>query len=106
MFAMSAPFGGAVVVHPHGYRSRAALECMLCKIPVVATTGILQSMHSNAALDLYPWGWTTTAPPNGADMANIGAHESALNAGGNGYQACQPPNCLYAVDGDTVDWAY
>ena len=25
---------------------------------------------------------------------------------GNGYQSCQPPNCLYAVDGDSVDWAY
>src|SRR5205814_8661995 len=50
------------------------------------------------------------ASPNGPDLANIGAHLSATNAGGdtngNGYLACQPPNCLYAVDGDAVDWGY
>src|SRR5439155_23342296 len=72
----------------------------------ITTTGVYQNMHSNASLDLYPWGWTGTAPPNGTDLANIGSHMSAANAGGNGYQACQPPNCLYAVDGDAVDWAY
>ena len=31
---------------------------------------------------------------------------SALNAEGNGYPACQPPNCLYGVDGATLDWSY
>jgi plastocyanin len=63
-------------------------------------------MHSNAALNLYPWGWTTTASPNGPDLANIGAHMSAANASGNGYQSCQPPACLYSVDGDSFDWSY
>src|SRR2546430_7939314 len=37
------------------------------------------------------------------DLANIGAHESATNAGGNGYTSFQPPNCLYGVDGDSID---
>ena len=74
----------------------------------ITTTGMFQDMHSNASLDLYPWGWTTSAAPNGTELANIGAHASAANAypSGNSYQACQPPNCLYAVDGDAVDWAY
>ncbi len=76
----------------------------------ITTTGIYQSMHSNASLNLYPWGWTTTAPPspNNTDLANLGAHMSAANAGppGNTYQSCQPPNCLYAVDGDSEDWGY
>src|SRR5207253_1229799 len=74
----------------------------------ITTTGVIQSMHSYANLDLYPWGWTTTAAPNDADLQNIGAHMSAPNAGpaGNGYTYCAPPNCLYAVDGDSLSWAY
>ena len=65
-------------------------------------------MHSNASLDLYPWGWTGSAAPNGTDLANISAHISASNASpsGNSYQSCQPPNCLYGVDGDAFDWGY
>src|SRR5205085_5240621 len=71
----------------------------------ITATGLYQNMHSNASLDLYPWGWTTTAPGNGPDLANIGAHMSTTTANppGNGYQSCQPPSCLYAVDGDAVD---
>jgi hypothetical protein len=74
----------------------------------LTTTGMMMSMHSYSNLNLYPWGWTTTASPNNADLANIGQHMSATNASpaGNGYQSCASPNCLYAVDGDSVDWAY
>ena len=74
----------------------------------LTTTGIIQSMHSYANLNLYPWGWTTTAAPNSTDLGNIARHMSATNAGppGNNYQACQPPNCLYGVDGDSFDWSY
>ena len=63
-------------------------------------------MHSNAALNLYPWDWTGDPSPNGPEMANLGQHLSATNAGGNGYEACQSPNCLYTVDGDSADWGY
>ncbi|MDQ2808383.1 MAG: choice-of-anchor J domain-containing protein [Chloroflexota bacterium] len=74
----------------------------------ITATGIVMGMHSYANLNLYPWGWTTSAAPNNADLANIAKHMSATNAYpvGNGYQACAPPNCLYAVDGDSLDWAY
>ena len=74
----------------------------------ITTTGIIQNMHSHANLNLYPWGWTTSAPPNGTDLRNIGLHMSAANAGppGNGYTTCQAPSCLYSVDGDSVDWDY
>ena len=72
----------------------------------ITTTGIMQSMHSYANLNLYAWGWTTAPSPNEADLANIGAHMSAPDAGGNGYDSCAPPRCLYAVDGDSVDWGY
>ena len=64
-------------------------------------------MHSNAALNLFPWGWTTTYAPNDADLRNIGAHMSALNAGrATATSTASRPNCLYTVDGDSVDWAY
>jgi hypothetical protein len=72
----------------------------------ITTTGIYQSMHTAAVLNLYSWGWTSQPSPNNADISNIGAHMSAPNAGGNGYPSCQPPNCLYAVDGATLDWSY
>ncbi|MFL5732513.1 MAG: M14 family zinc carboxypeptidase [Chloroflexia bacterium] len=72
----------------------------------ITTTGTLINMHSNAALNLYPWGWTSVFAPNRTDMRNIGLHMSAANAGGNGYQACQNTECLYIVDGDEKNWGY
>ena len=79
----------------------------------LTTTGVLQTMHSVANLNLYPWGHTGEPSPNNADLRNIGAHMSALNAGGNnsnsggnGYRYGQPPNILYSVDGDEVSWGY
>ncbi len=75
----------------------------------LTTTGVYQNMHSSASLDLYPWGWGTNNPaPNSTELANIAAHISASNAypSGNSYQACQPGDCLYSVDGDAFDWAY
>jgi len=74
----------------------------------ITTTGIYQSMHSNASLNLYAWGWTTTPSPNNSELANIGQHMEAANADppGNTYNSCQPGNCLYSVDGDSLDWGY
>jgi carboxypeptidase T len=74
----------------------------------ITSTGVFQDMHSNASLNLYPWGWTGTASPNGPELAVLGQHLRATNAypPGNNYQSCQPPNCLYAVDGDAIDQAY
>ncbi len=74
----------------------------------LTATGVFQDMHSNASLNLYAWGMYAQPSPNNAETANIGQHLSAGNAGppGNGYPACQPARCLYAVDGDSIDWAY
>lgn len=72
----------------------------------VTTTGVIQSVHTVAELNLYPWGWTNDPTPNGADLANIAQHMSATDAGGNGYDPCQPGNCLYNVDGGSFDWQY
>ena len=73
----------------------------------ITTTGVYQSMHSNASLNLFPWGFQVTPhAPNDGDLRNIAAHMSAGNAGGNSYSYGQPPEVLYAVDGDTADWGY
>ncbi|MDQ3929696.1 MAG: hypothetical protein M3328_11200, partial [Chloroflexota bacterium] len=79
----------------------------------ITTTGVMQTMHSVANLNLHPWGHTTANAPNYADLHNIGAHMSALNAmgnnanaTGNGYQYGAPPVVLYGVDGDEVSWGY
>ncbi|HKP51598.1 MAG TPA: M14 family zinc carboxypeptidase [Chloroflexia bacterium] len=75
----------------------------------LTTTGVYQSMHSSASLNLFPWGFQTTPhAPNDADLRNIGRHLQASNAypSGNGYPSGQPPELLYAVDGDTADWGY
>lgn len=68
----------------------------------ITTTGNLITMHSNAALNLYPWGWTTNPAPNNAQLSAIANKYSTYN----GYAACQPPNCLYTVSGTTDDWSY
>ena len=75
----------------------------------LTTTGVYQSMHSSAALNLFPWGFQTTPhAPNDAELRNIGHHMQAANAypSGNSYTAGQPPEVLYSVDGDSADWGY
>jgi|GEM_PF-828716 len=75
----------------------------------ITTTGALVNMHSNAQLNIHPWGWTTTPAPNYNEMNNIGRRMGATAAyGGNQYRSCQSldPNCLYTVDGDEKNWAY
>jgi carboxypeptidase T len=75
----------------------------------ITTTGALVNMHSNAQLNIHPWGWTSTPAPNYNEMNNIGRRMGATAAyGGNQYRSCQSldPNCLYTVDGDEKNWAY
>jgi carboxypeptidase T len=72
----------------------------------ITTTGVYQNLHTVLPANLYPWGWTEDPAPNAADLSNIGAHMGALDAGGNGYESCTIPGCLYIVDGGSIDWAY
>ncbi len=71
----------------------------------LTTTGIFQSMHSNAALNLYPWGGVNSITPNNTELRNISNHMSAVNAGGSGYLSEQSIG-LYATDGTSADWGY
>jgi hypothetical protein len=72
----------------------------------ITATGVYQNMHTDAAVNLFPWGWTATRMPNYAETNNIAAHMSARNAGGNGYPFGSIINELYPVDGGAIDWAY
>jgi hypothetical protein len=74
----------------------------------LTATGIVQSMHAFANINIYSWGWSNSPAPNSTDLDNIGAHMSAPEAGGNGYKHCASGafDCLYRTDGNTKDWVY
>jgi carboxypeptidase T len=72
----------------------------------ITATGVYQNMHTDAEVNLFSWGWTSTQMPNFAETNNIAAHMSARNAGGNGYPFGSIINELYTVDGGAIDWAY
>jgi hypothetical protein len=74
----------------------------------LTATGIVQSMHAFANINLLPWGWSSLPAPNSTDLENIGAHMSAVEAGGNDYEHCASgaPDCLYRTDGNSGDWVY
>lgn len=72
----------------------------------ITATGVYQNIHTNARVNLYTWGWTSTQMPNYAETRNIGAHMAAPNAGGNGYPYGSIIEELYPVDGGSIDWAY
>jgi hypothetical protein len=72
----------------------------------ITATGVYQNIHTNAADNLFSWGWTATQMPNFAETNNIAAHMAAPNAGGNGYFYGSIIEQLYPVDGGSIDWAY
>jgi hypothetical protein len=72
----------------------------------ITATGVYQNIHSDAAVNLFTWGWTSTPMPNFAETNNIAAHMTAKNAGGNGYPYGSIIDLLYPVDGGSIDWAY
>ena len=67
-----------------------------------SATGILVSLHSYSDLVLWPWGYTTVAPPNSSGLAAIGTKFASYN----GYTAGQVSITLYGASGDSTDWAY
>ena len=72
----------------------------------ITATGVYQNIHTNARVNLYTWGWSSTQMPNYAETNNIAAHMAAPNAGGNGYPYGSIIGQLYPVDGGSIDWAY
>ncbi|MCL7455047.1 MAG: carboxypeptidase regulatory-like domain-containing protein [Anaerolineae bacterium] len=65
------------------------------------TTGVLITLHSYGNLLLWPWGWTSTPPPNVEGLAALGRKMATYN----GYSA-SGGYTLYLTDGTTDDWSY
>lgn len=66
------------------------------------TAGLFISLHNFGRLILWPWGYTDLPAPNKAGLQAIGDKLAAYN----GYQSCQPGNCLYYASGISDDWVY
>jgi len=63
---------------------------------------ILISLHSYQKQILYPWSSTAQPPPDEEGLRALASRMARYN----GYRYGQPANLLYAVTGDTTDWAY
>lgn len=61
--------------------------------------GIFITLHSYSNLVLWPWGFTSAAAPNGAQLQAIGRKFSYFND-------YAPTGDIYTVDGATDDWTY
>jgi carboxypeptidase T len=64
-------------------------------------TGIFLDIHSYSELILWPWGFTSTVPPNGPALQTLGRKLAYFN----GYEPDQSIG-LYPTDGSTDDFAY
>lgn len=64
-------------------------------------TGVYIDLHSYGRLILSPWGFTRTAPANGAGLQTLGRKWAYYN----GYTP-QPAIDLYVTDGASKDYAY
>ena len=64
-------------------------------------TGIYLDIHSYSRLVLWPWGFTSSPAPNGAQLQTLGRKFAYWNH----YQPLQAIG-LYATDGTTDDFAY
>ena len=61
-------------------------------------------MHSFGNLVLFPWGWSSSAPPNNTSLETLGRKFGFHN----GYDVCQggADGCIYQTSGTTDDWMY
>ncbi len=60
------------------------------------------SVHTYSNLTLYPWGWTTGDTPHHDTYVHMGQEMTKFN----GYEAGQPSDILYDVNGGANDWVY
>jgi carboxypeptidase T len=60
------------------------------------------SVHTYSNLTLFPWGYTSNDSPHHNIFVHMGEEMTKFN----GYEAGQPSDILYDVNGGTNDWAY
>lgn len=65
-------------------------------------TGVYIDLHSAAGLVIWPWGYTTTDPPNASGLRTLGRKFAYYN----GYVPAQIADYLYVADGGSVDYSY
>ncbi|MBN1661116.1 MAG: PKD domain-containing protein [Anaerolineae bacterium] len=65
------------------------------------TLGIFLDIHSYSRLVMWPWGFQSSPPPNGAQLQALGRKFAYFN----GYTPQQSMQ-LYPTSGTTQDWAY
>ncbi len=65
------------------------------------TSGLLISLHSFGQLVLWPWGWTSAAAPNAAQMQTLGRKFAFFN-----HAIPEQADTLYATSGTTDEWLY
>lgn len=66
------------------------------------TRGAMITMHSDAGMNLFPWGWSNTHTGNDAKLRAIAAKMATYNH----YPYGQPGEILYNASGTSDDWAY
>jgi hypothetical protein len=66
------------------------------------TTGIFLDIHTYGGYILWPWGHTSSPPPNGSGLTAIGNKFQTYN----GYTAGQSYQTLYPATATSEDWAY
>ncbi len=67
----------------------------------VDATGVFLDIHSYSQLVIWPWGFTSTVPPNGTALQTLGRKFAYYN----GYEPGQSIT-LYVTDGTTDDFTY
>jgi hypothetical protein len=66
------------------------------------TTGIFIDVHTYGGYVLWPWGHTSSPPPNSSGLTAIGNKLASYN----GYTKGQSYQTLYATTATSDDWAY
>ncbi len=66
------------------------------------TTGVYLDLHSSGGLVIWPWGYTTTTPPNATQLQTLGRKFAYFN----GYRSGQITIILYVASGGTIDYSY
>ncbi len=64
--------------------------------------GVYIDMHSAGGYVMWPWGYTTTTPPNNTQLQTMGRKLAYFN----GYTPGQITKVLYVASGGSVDYAY
>ncbi len=72
------------------------------------TIGIWLSIHTYSDLVLWPWGFTSSTPPNTAQLQKIGRKLAYYleSAGDGANYTPEQSRSLYVTDGSSDDWTY